>query len=140
MAGLTTAHAENAILECTAESHADDRVLLQFRVSAIEGSKVGKALLLLHVSGKMRAGKIQLAPITSPWKEGRFGKEVEVEEQVRPDGWISAIVPAQMVQALVERKAYGLAVRDVRQRFDSRATVQYSPYLVVQSERAVKNR
>ncbi|MDQ6699908.1 MAG: hypothetical protein M3Z36_06960, partial [Acidobacteriota bacterium] len=115
-------------------------ILLRFRVSAIEGWKVEKALVLLHVSGSIRPRKALLAPIASRWSEAAansptLGKEVEADERTRPDGWISIDLPIDLVQTLVDGKAYGIAIRldgETGQQFDSRETVQFSPYLVVQ--------
>ena len=152
------ARGENAILECTANTwiapgknavHGREPVLelgsgkiilLRFRISAIEGWKVQKALVLLHVSGKIRPGKVTLAAIASTWREAAvnlppLAKDAEADERTRPDGWISIDVPIDLVQTLVDGKAHGIAIRldsENRQQFDSRETVQFSPYLVVQ--------
>ncbi len=166
------ARADNAILECTADTwiarsngaahgresslelSVEKLILSQFRVSAIEGWTVEKALLLLHVSGDFRPGKVLLAPIASPWKESdavapALGKPVEAAEQSKPDGWIAVAVPRDLVQSLVTGKAFGLAVRldggetqkgaethngAETQKFASRETVQFSPFLVVQGK------
>ena len=152
------ARAENAILECTADTwiahgtraaHGHDAVLtlggekpilLQFRMSAIEGWTVQKAVLLLHVSGNARPRKVLLAAIASPWKESAtsppaLGKDVQADERIKPDGWIAIEVPPDLTQSLVDGKAFGLAIRlanGAPQQFDSRETIQFSPYLVVQ--------
>lgn len=135
-----TAKAETALLECTANARASEYFLVQFRVSAIQGWTVEKALLLLHVGGKASRQRVEIAPILSLWKESSpivpsLGKSTLIEEQPRPDGWVSISLPLEMVQPLIDRKSYGFAIRK-RNRYDSRETIQYSPYLVVQGKRA----
>lgn len=156
------ARADNAILECTADTwiartnsgvHGRDAVLelggeklilLQFRMSAIEGWKVQKAVLLLHISShnssNFRPRATLLAAIASPWKESAatppaLGKTVQADERIKPDGWIVIEVPPGLAQSLVDAKTFGLAIRlsdDEAQKFDTRETVHFSPFLVVQ--------
>ncbi|MDQ6664729.1 MAG: hypothetical protein M3Z23_10085 [Acidobacteriota bacterium] len=132
------AQAETALLECTANARTAEYFLVQFRVSAIQGWTVEKALLLLHVKDKALRERVEVAPINRPWKESsaelpQLGKSVEAQEQPRPDGWISISLSPGMVQPLVLRTIYGFAIK-IPSRYDSRQTVQYSPYLVVQGK------
>ncbi len=135
---FAAAQAETALLECTANTRTQEYFLVQFRVSAIKGWTVEKALMLLHVSGKASQGSVEIAPIDAPWKESQadvppLGKSFEAQERSRPDGWVSISLSPEMVQPLIDRKSYGFAIK-IQRRYDSRQTIQYSPYLVVQGK------
>ncbi len=133
------AQAETALVECTANMRTSEYFLVQFRVSAIQGWTVEKALLLFHAKDKTLPQRVEIAPILSIWRESSsavpsLGQSSQVEEQPRPGGWISVSLPPEIVQPLVDRKNYGFAIKLPR-RYDSRQTIQYSPYLVVQGKR-----
>lgn len=133
---VLTLHAETALLECTADIRFDKPGhVLTFRVGAIEHWKIEKAVLMLHVARGPESGTVQLALVTSPWNESSTtappaGDAVEANESVKPDHWVAIPVPAAMAQAVADGKASGIAVSGP-QTFDSRRTIQFSPFLAV---------
>src|SRR5262245_36241347 len=84
-----SARAEKAVLECTPDTwvarydrtpHGHDHdlrlprrgaVLLEFRTAAIEGWKVKKATLLLHLRQVASPRRVTIAPIPVAWSETR---------------------------------------------------------------------
>jgi hypothetical protein len=153
MAAAPRAVAESAVLECTADTwmargdratHGRNRVLtlapdgailLQFRTPAIEGWRISKATLLLHLAGGRRPSRIRVAPPAAAWSEieARWARPVGgADRPVRTyqDEWIAIDLQPGDVQA------HGLSIRSrARLRFDARESVGFAPYLLIEGSR-----
>jgi hypothetical protein len=117
-----TVHAERAILECTSTKPAGDATLLDFRFAAVEGWKVEKATLLLHLAGGKMPRAVRVAPALEPARARRLAVRDYGE------GWMEIVVPPELLQA-----RNGVTVRGAR--IHARETVKYSPYLMVEGSR-----
>jgi len=154
------ARAERAVLECisdtwiargAAASHGRDRVLsvrpgsaalLEFRTAAIAGWKVAGATLLLHVKEGTAPDRLRVAAIAATWGEGRAGWSAAPAGRrvaVRPygEGWIALeLKPAEVT-------GRGLRISPAGRTpvgFDSRESVGYAPYLLVEGAAATEKR
>jgi hypothetical protein len=141
---------ETTLLECTADTYipgfhgaedtlkleAGSTLLLAFRMGAIEGWRIGKAVLLLHLAESSKAGEVRIAPIQGRWNERtdatpRLGEFRPVQEQSKADGWIAIAVPA----GLLEQGVLGIALQGNGQKVHARESSQFSPYLAVQRKK-----
>ena len=116
------AHAERAILECTAMKPAGGATLLDFRFAAVEGWKIERATLLLHLAG----GKMPRAVRVSAAVEPARARRLAVRDY--GEGWMEIVVPPELLQA-----RRGVTVRGAR--IHARETVKYAPYLMVEGSR-----
>jgi hypothetical protein len=113
-------------------------LLLAFRTAAIEHWKVERAVIVLHVAAPFELAEISVSLTGGSWRESStepptLRDTTRTVEKRKPDGWVSIPVPAELVQALVDGKATGLAISSARgdQTFHSRETIQFAPFLAV---------
>lgn len=141
---------------------ADRLILLNFRLSAIEGWRVTRATLLLHRSGDGAPGRMGVSTISTRWSESEAafpsprtgmawaGPASDLRDvifsrgnsrysffqsQDYGGGWLRADVDPALIEWLLAGKGFGLVLLGLDnrpRRFDSRETVQYSPYLLVE--------
>jgi hypothetical protein len=150
--------AETAILECTSDNWADlrgrleasrdraqelpvdrhGRLLLTFRFAVIQGWRVEKAVLLLHVAdGRVpRTFRIAAAP---PWPGEETslppispGEAVRTHEEQQ--GWIKLELPQSLIRVAVHSRSDGLAISLASGaiRVHTRESISYAPYLLVE--------
>lgn len=141
---------QNTILECTADTSVpglhgseevlkmdDDRtLLLAFRMGAVEGWRIQKAVLVLHLAEVSKPKELRIAPIQEAWNERTqtipvLGTFRHAQERSKPYGWLTVPVPP----AFLGNGATGIAVRGSGQKFHSRESAQFSPYLAIQGTR-----
>ena len=96
--------------------------LVDFRFAVVEGWKIDKATLLVHLSaGKMpRELRVTQAGGAARWRR------LKVRDY--GSGWMEIAVPPEMVSA-----RRGLLVRGAQ--LDRRQTVRFAPYLIVEGSR-----
>jgi hypothetical protein len=145
--------AETAILECTSDNWADlrgrleasrdraqelpvdrdGRLLLTFRFAVIQGWRVEKAVLLLHIAdGRApRTFRVAAAP---PWpgEETSPGEAVKTNEEQQ--GWIKLELPQALIRLAVHSRSDGLAMSldNGAIRVHTRESISYAPYLLVE--------
>lgn len=130
-------------------------ILLRFRAAAIEGWRVRRATLLVRGS-HLRGTRAQVRLIRRPWleTEATWAHPAEGEawnlagaqtlhcpaktiscSYVFVDGeagWSRLELPGWYAEALARDDTFGLALRFPRGTMDSRETVAYAPYLLVE--------
>ena len=147
--------AETAILECTSDNWADlrgrleasrgraqelpvdrdGRLLLAFRFAVIQGWRVDKATLLLHIAdGRApRPFRVAAAP---PWPGEETslppispGEGVKTNEEQQ--GWIKLELPQALIRLAVHGRSDGLAIwlDSGAIRVHTRESISYAPYL-----------
>jgi len=117
-------------------------VLLAFRVAAVEGWKVEKAVIVLHLAAPSEPVELAVSLTGGAWQEYSHDppplwETQQTIEKPKQDGWVSIAVPQELAQALVDGKATGLALSSpgASQTFHSRETIQYSPFFAVVGQR-----
>jgi hypothetical protein len=139
--------AQTTILECTADTFvpglngsqevlkidAGHTLLLAFRMGAVEGWRIQKAVLLLHRAELSKPMDIHIAPVQGVWNERTqevpvLGAFQPAQERSKPDGWLAIPVPPEFLR----KGATGIAVRGSEQKFHARESAQFSPYLAIQ--------
>jgi hypothetical protein len=151
------ARAEKAVLECTADTwvarddptpHGHDRdlrlprrggVLLDFRTAAIEGWRITKATLLLHLRQDAAPRRVSIAAMPATWSESQAiwkmlphlrGRVHEVRHY--GEGWVSIELAPQEVNG---HGIYLTTAGEAWLRFDARESVSYAPYLLIEGSR-----
>ena len=158
---LPALRAESSLIECIADAwyapavklegsgqtlqlnRSGGAVLLAFRVAAVEGWKVEKAVIVLHLAAPSEPVELAVSLTGGAWQEYSHDppplrETTQTVEKLKQDGWISIAVPQAMAKALVDGKAAGLALSSpgANQIFHSRETIQYSPFFAVVGRRA----
>jgi hypothetical protein len=155
--------AETAVLECTSDTsipikkggldwsghatllHLPDAALLNFAFAQAKGWAVTKATILLHVASGPPPQRLEIAVIQQPWDEESAPKLdlknlrfLPSKVEMKPDGWLAISIEAPLVEMLAAGKAYGLAIREHSGTheyfFNSRESLQYLPYLIVEGK------
>jgi hypothetical protein len=130
-------------------------ILLRFRAAAIEGWRIRRADLLVHGS-RLRGARAQVRLVRRPWLETEATWAHPAEGEVwnlagaqtlrcppktiscfyvfvpGEAGWSRLELPGWYAEALARGDAFGLALRLPRGVMDSRETVAYAPYLLVE--------
>ncbi len=131
------------------------RILLRFRAAAVEGWRIRRATLLVH-GARLRGVRAQVRVVRRPWLETEATWAHPAEGEVwDPAGaqalhcppktiscfyvfaageaaWSRLELPGWYAETLARDDAYGLALRFPRGAMDSRETVAYAPYLLVE--------
>ncbi len=102
-------------------------MLLSFRVAAVEGWKVDKAVIVLHLAAPSEPVEVDVSLTGAAWQEYSHDppplrETTQTLEKLKQDGWVSIAVPQSLAQALVDGKATGLALTSpaANQTFHSR--------------------
>jgi hypothetical protein len=119
--------AGTAILECTASRVEARRARLDFRVSLVAGWHPSGAMLLVHTAAPLRAGAEVVVDVSV---DGRSWRRTEAVHG--GDGWLKAPVTQAQARAVVSGRSLYLRWRDRAVRLDSRESVRFAPYLIVE--------
>ena len=115
-------------------------VLLNFQFSVIQGWRIKKAQLLLHVAEGGAPDRVGIATVASEWSETEPKLNVSrlrfLRHIVEPheEAWVRIEVAPALIELLAAGKGNGLVLRDYsgrRRILHSRESGQYAPYLVV---------
>ena len=150
--------AETAILECTSDNWADvrgrleasrdraqelpvdrdGRLLITFRFAVIQGWRVEKAVLLLHLADG-RAPRIFRVAAAPPWpgEEASLppispGEAVKTHEEQQ--GWVKLELSQALIRLAVHGRSDGVAISldGGAIRVHTRESISYAPYLLVE--------
>lgn len=159
---MPAARAESTLVECIADGWyaaagglegsgqtlrlgGSDVILLAFRMAAVEGWKVEKAAIVLHLAEPSEPGEITVSPAGGPWNEASrnpppLREGASAAAKGKPNGWISIPVPVELAQAVADGKAPGFALRSAGSTrvFHSRETIQFAPFLAIAGRRPSK--
>jgi hypothetical protein len=164
---VAAASGETAVLECTADGWVaipmrvapdtrsrdlridrEHRALLDFRTSHIEGWRISRAILMVHLSRGEPPASLQLTGLSAAWHEASDAKTfrgvipphltgtTRILLDRQPHGWLASKLEPAAVEALAARRIHGFllgapsAQRELR--IASRETLDTAPYLVVE--------
>jgi hypothetical protein len=117
-------------------------LLLNFRTTHIVGWKLQDASLMLHLRSGKPPFRLDAGIQSESWSEGaaslRFAPPRQLLSFITaalPEGWFEVKLAPQFVESLAAGRGCGLVVAEhgasAERVFDSRETVQFAPYLVV---------
>lgn len=137
-------NAASAVLNCTAGAAARNGMLLiDFRSTSVEGWRIAKATLMLHVNGELpKAVRVSAAP--RRWTEqdfaaamaGAFRKPARFGLYKAKDagqGWIAVELDPALVEAMASGASFGLAIDPGGAKIDGARPVFTQPYLTAVS-------
>ncbi|MEZ5404198.1 MAG: hypothetical protein R2729_31250 [Bryobacteraceae bacterium] len=116
-----------AVLECIASRMQRGRASLRFRVTLVAGWRASGATLLVHAATRL----VQDATVTFQVSAGR-GEWVRVDARHEGEGWLKAPLPRAVAAAVLGDGELALRWRQRGLRLDSRESVKFAPYLVVE--------
>lgn len=117
-------------------------LLLNFRTTNIAGWKLQDACLMLHLRSGKPPFRLDVGIQLESWTESETMLHFATPKRLLsfsatalPEGWFEVKLAPQFAESLAAGRGFGLVVAErgasLERVFDSRETVQFAPYLVV---------
>ncbi|MDX1980805.1 MAG: hypothetical protein SFV51_11085 [Bryobacteraceae bacterium] len=141
----TLLQAASAVLNCTAGALAANGIMLfDFRAASVEGWKIDKAALMLHLAEGAAPRTVRVSSVPRSWTEqdaasaasalfrrpARFGA---YRATPAGQGWISVALDPALVEALASGRSFGLAIDPAGAKIDGARPIFTQPYLTAVS-------